>query len=172
MNEDTIRNRVGSIITNPFKLKRKLVPGLSIKKEIAIIEMVNGRIFHIIFLQSFRIRGNIRINNPKRIKKNWFPPHADKLKKKIIPDRVFRIIEFLVDLELSADKNNHSDNKLRNNPNGSDLNHPAEPRDKIGIEIENINAENNPAVVPKIFLKIPNKTKHVKEPIIAGKIIV
>jgi len=46
----------------------------------------------------------------------------------------------------------------KNNPNGSDLNHPIGPRINIGNEIENNRAENKPAVVPPMTLTKAKRT--------------
>ena len=60
----------------------------------------------------------------------------------------------------------------KNNPNGSDLNHPINPLEKIGIDIEKISAANNPAVVqPKTRTKAKTTTA-VNEPMTNGKSIV
>ena len=57
-------------------------------------------------------------------------------------------------------------------PNGSDLNQPTNPLEKIGTETEKINAANKPAVVPDKTRTNANTTTAVIEPIISGKIIV
>ena len=68
-------------------------------------------------------------------------------------------------------KKRYIPNKLKNNPRGSDLNHPNRPRIKIGIDIENRMAANNPAVVPPITRTRAKITIVVKEPKITGNII-
>ena len=57
-------------------------------------------------------------------------------------------------------------------PNGSDLNHPINPRVNTGTEIENINADSSPAVVPPKARTNAKTTIDVNEPITNGKIIV
>ncbi len=59
----------------------------------------------------------------------------------------------------------------KNNPNGSDLNQPINPRVNIGTEIENINAANSPAVVPPRTRTNAKTEIAVNEPITNGKII-
>ena len=56
-----------------------------------------------------------------------------------------------------------------NSPKGSDLNQPIKPREKIGIEIEKINAANNPAVVPAKTRTNAKTASAVKEPKTNGK---
>ena len=53
--------------------------------------------------------------------------------------------------------------KAKKSPNGSDLNHPIRPLEKIGTETENISAANSPAVVPAKTRTNANTTTAVKE---------
>jgi hypothetical protein len=62
--------------------------------------------------------------------------------------------------------------KPKNRPNGSDLNHPTNPRVNIGTEMENINAANNPAVVPPKTRTNEKTTIDVIEPTTSGNNIV
>ena len=52
------------------------------------------------------------------------------------------------------------------------MNQPIVPRTRIGKEMENSNAENNPAVVPPIILTSAKTTIQVNEPKITGNKIV
>jgi len=69
-------------------------------------------------------------------------------------------------------KKKYTAKRLKNNPRGSDLNQPSGLRIKIGREIENNKAENNPAVVPPMTLTNAKITIADKEPKITGNIIV
>ena len=60
----------------------------------------------------------------------------------------------------------------KKSPKGSDLNQPIRPLVKIGIDIEKINAANNPAVVPPKTRTNPKTTIAVKEPKTNGRNIV
>ena len=60
----------------------------------------------------------------------------------------------------------------KKSPKGSDLNQPIKPLVKIGIEIEKINAANNPAVVPPKTRTNAKTTIAVKEPKTSGMNIV
>ena len=60
----------------------------------------------------------------------------------------------------------------KKSPKGSDLNQPIKPLEKIGIDMEKINAANNPAVVPPKTRTNANTTIAVKEPETNGKSIV
>ena len=60
----------------------------------------------------------------------------------------------------------------KKSPKGSDLNQPIRPLEKIGIDIEKINAANNPAVVPPKTRTNAKTTIAVKEPKTNGKSIV
>ena len=57
----------------------------------------------------------------------------------------------------------------KKSPKGSDLNQPINPLEKIGIDIEKINAAYNPAVVPPKTRTNANTTIAVNEPKINGK---
>ena len=104
--------------------------------------------------------------------KNKIPPHADNPsdKKKpamtnLIKD-IFPLLNFIPETKRYIAKN------AKNNPKGSDLNQPTNPLEKIGIEIEKINAANNPAVVPPKTRTNAKTTSAVKEPNTKGKSIV
>ena len=60
----------------------------------------------------------------------------------------------------------------KKSPKGSDLNQPIRPLVKIGIDIEKINAANNPAVVPPKTRTKAKTTIAVKEPKTIGISIV
>ncbi len=60
----------------------------------------------------------------------------------------------------------------KKSPKGSDLNQPINPLEKIGTEIEKINAAYNPAVVPPKTRTKANTAIAVKEPKTAGNNIV
>ena len=60
----------------------------------------------------------------------------------------------------------------KKSPKGSDLNQPIRPLVKIGIDIEKINAANNPAVVPPKTRTNAKTTIAVKEPKTSGISIV
>ena len=62
--------------------------------------------------------------------------------------------------------------KPKNNPRGSDLNHPIKPLENIGTDTANIKDVNNPAVVPPKTRTNPKIAKEVNEPIIKGNRIV
>ena len=62
--------------------------------------------------------------------------------------------------------------KAKNNPKGSDLNQPIRPLEKIGMEIEKINAANKPDDVPPKTLTNAKTTIDVIEPITNGKSMV
>lgn len=165
-----INKKVGNIIDNPFNPKINPIPGLSIKKDVNIIEIVNAGIEKIKFFLLMKLM--YMINKPKSIIKNWFPPHADKLTKIIIPEKIFFMIDRDKLFEFNAERNNQNPSNPRNKPKGSDLNQPAEPLTRMGMDTEKNRAESNPADVPIIFLVIPKIIKIVNEPTITGKIIV
>ena len=70
------------------------------------------------------------------------------------------------------DKNKYNAKKPKNNPNGSDLNHPISPLSKTGEAIANINDAIRPADVPPTTRTNAKTTTDVKDPIIRGNIIV
>tara|TARA_Y100000590_G_scaffold413826_1_gene510078 strand:+ start:1701 stop:1934 length:234 start_codon:yes stop_codon:yes gene_type:complete len=75
-------------------------------------------------------------------------------------------------LNLNPETNRYIAINAKKRPSGSDLNQPINPLEKIGIEIEKINAAKSPAVVPP---KTRTKAKTriaVKEPKISGISIV
>ena len=69
-------------------------------------------------------------------------------------------------------KSRYTAKRAKNNPKGSDLNHPIGLRIKIGNETENKSAENKPAVVPPITLTSAKMTIADNEPKITGNKIV
>lgn len=164
--------RVVPTIIKPPKPKIKLIPGLS-RSRVTIVKEIekNGRIFNIKFF-SLCTKGKEMKNNPIKITKNWFPPHADNDKDRKIPDKEILIIEVLSNLELRAFNRRNNDSNPKNIPSGSDLNHPINPRTVIASDTEKNNDENNPAVVPPISRVTKNIIIEDKEPIITGKIIV
>ena len=74
--------------------------------------------------------------------------------------------------EVKPLSNKYRNNIPKNNPNGSDLNHPMGPLIMIGSEIENNNDAISPAVVPPRILTRAKMTIAVKELKITGKSIV
>ena len=75
-------------------------------------------------------------------------------------------------LNFNPETNRYIAMNAKNNPNGSDLNQPINPLEKIGIDIEKISAANNPAVVPPKTRTNANTTIAVNEPATNGNIIV
>ena len=75
-------------------------------------------------------------------------------------------------LVLMADTKRQMPIKPKNNPSGSDLNHPIKPLRIIGNETANIKDAIRPAVVPPITRTSAKTTMHVNEPITSGNIIV
>lgn len=164
--------KVDPIIVKPPKPRIKFIPGLSRRRVTRMKEIEKiGISFNIEFF-SLYTKGNDMKNNPTKITKNWFPPQADIDKERKIPDREILIIEFFPNFELRQFNRKNTDINPKNNPNGSDLNHPTNPRTVIAKDIENNNEENNPAVVPPISRVTKNIIIADKEPTITGKIIV
>ena len=106
------------------------------------------------------------------IKKNNIPPHAEKPRLKNNPAKSILIKEDFPRLFIIPETKKYIARNPKNRPNGSDLNQPINPLEKIGAEIENINAANNPAVVPPRTRTNPKITIAVKEPTTKGKSIV
>ena len=79
---------------------------------------------------------------------------------------IFPLLNFIPETKRYIAKN------AKKSPKGSDLNQPIRPRVKIGIDIEKINAANNPAVVPPKTRTKAKTTIAVKEPRTNGKSIV
>ena len=104
--------------------------------------------------------------------KNRIPPHADNPNDKNNPAIINLIKDIFPLLNFIPETKRYIAMNAKNNPNGSDLNHPINPLEKIGTEIEKINAANNPAVVPPRTRTKANTTIAVKEPITNGKSIV
>lgn len=116
--------------------------------------------------------GKIMKKIPIGITKNWLPPQAEIENAVKIPAPMsFANATFLF-WEFNPLKSKYIVKKPKNNPRGSDLNHPIGLRIKIGIEIENKRAENNPAVVPPMTLTRAKITIADNEPITAGNKIV
>lgn len=109
---------------------------------------------------------------PKGITKNVLPPHAEIANAKEIPLKIIRKnLKFDFSLLIPL-KNKYVARKPKNNPRGSDLNQPKEPRKIIGSEIENKREDSNAVVFPENVLT-KRKIKNVEdEPITTGKIIV
>ena len=117
-------------------------------------------------------KGSVRKNSPIGIIKNWLPPQAEIENTVKIPAPIsFANATFLF-WEFIPLKSKYTVKRLKNNPKGSDLNHPIGPRISIGNEIENNIAENNPAVVPPMTLTKAKITIADKEPKITGNKIV
>ena len=123
-------------------------------------------------LWSILKNGNVMKKSPIGIIKNWFPPQAERENAVKIPAPMsFANATFLF-LEFIPLKNKYTVKRLKNNPRGSDLNHPIGPRISIGNEIENNRAENKPAVVPPMTLTKAKRTIADKEPKTAGNSMV
>ena len=123
-------------------------------------------------LWSILKNGNIRKKIPIGRIKNWFPPQAEiQSVVKIPAPNNFAIAIFLF-WEFIPLKSKYTAKRLKNNPSGSDLNQPIEPRISIGNETENNRAESKPAVVPPMTLTKAKRTIADKEPKITGNNIV
>ena len=167
-----MRKIVGTIRDKPPNPKTKFVPNLSNPIEVTIAVIVKVGIAHKRKLCSFRTNGKTKRNSPIGIIKNWIPPHAEKANMMKSPAPTNFKKEILLFFALIPLKNKYNPIIPKNNPRGSDLNHPNCPRIIIGKETEKNNAENNPAVVPPITLTKANTTTQDNEPIIAGNKIV
>ena len=75
-------------------------------------------------------------------------------------------------LNFNPETNRYIAMNAKNNPNGSDLNQPINPLEKIGTDTEKINAANNPAVVPPKTRTNAKTTTAVNEPMTNGKSMV
>ena len=82
------------------------------------------------------------------LRKIIFRPMKKYLKLRKVPAKISLIKENFPLLNIIPETKRYIARNAKNNPNGSDLNQPISPRVNIGVEIENINAANNPAVVP------------------------
>ena len=123
-------------------------------------------------LWSVRKNGSAIKKIPIGIMKNWFPPHAEIENAVNNPDPTsFANATFLF-LEFIPLNRRYIVKRLKNNPNGSDLNQPIGPLTKIGSETEKSRADIKPAVVPPITLTKAKITIADNEPITTGKIIV
>ena len=100
--------------------------------------------------------------------KNRIPPHADNPNDKNNPAIINLIKDIFPLLNFIPETKRYIARNAKNNPNGSDLNQPINPLEKIGTEMENISAANNPAVVPPNTRTKANTTTAVKEPITNG----
>ena len=88
-------------------------------------------------------KGNVIKKSPIGIIKNWLPPQAEIENAVKIPAPIsFENTTFLF-WEFIPLNSKYIANRLKNNPSGSDLNHPIGPLISIGNEIENNRAENN-----------------------------
>ena len=117
-------------------------------------------------------KGNVRKKSPIGIIKNWFPPQAEMESAVKIPAPMSFANAVFLFLEFIPLKSKYTVKRLKNNPRGSDLNHPIGPRINIGNETENNKAENNPAVVPPMTLTKAKRTIADKEPKTTGNSIV
>jgi len=116
--------------------------------------------------------GNAMKKSPIGIIKNWLPPHAEIENMVKIPAPMsFANATFLF-WEFIPLNRKYTVKRAKNNPRGSDLNHPIGPRISIGNEIENNRAENKPVVVPPMTLTKAKRTIADKEPKTAGNSIV
>ena len=79
---------------------------------------------------------------------------------------IFPLLNFIPETKRYIAKN------AKKSPKGSDLNQPIRPLVKIGIDIEKINAANNPAVVPPKTRTNAKTAIAVKEPKTSGISIV
>ena len=109
---------------------------------------------------------------PIGIIKNWFPPQAEIENVVKIPAPISFSNAIFLFFEFIPLNNKYRVNMPKNNPKGSDLNHPIGPRISKGIETENNIAANNPLVVPPITLTIANNTIADNDPKITGNKIV
>ena len=116
--------------------------------------------------------GNIRKKSPNGIIKNWVPPQAEMESVVKIPAPMSLVNATFLFWEFIPLNSKYIAKILKNNPRGSDLNHPIGPRINIGNETENNKAENNPAVVPPMTLTKAKRTIADKEPKTTGNIIV
>ena len=108
------------------------------------------------------------MKRPMATKKNNIPPHADNPRDKKHPAKINFTIEIFPLLFLIPETKRYAAINPKNSPKGSDLNQPIRPLEKIGIEIENINAANKPDVVPPKTLTNAKTTIDVSEPITNG----
>ena len=116
--------------------------------------------------------GNVKRNNAIARIKKIEPPQADidNVRNNAAPISFKAEILFL--LFFIPDTNRYNAKNPKKSPSGSDLNQPAKPRTRTGIEIANIKEANNPAVVPPSTLTNAKATTEVKEPITSGNSIV
>ena len=121
---------------------------------------------------SFLRNGMLNMNRHMAIKKNKIPPHADNPNDKKHPANINFRIEIFPWLFLIPETKRYAAMKAKNNPKGSDLNQPIRPLEKIGMEIEKINAANKPDDVPPKTLTNAKTTIDVIEPITNGKSMV
>ena len=75
-------------------------------------------------------------------------------------------------MNLIPETNRYIAINAKKRPKGSDLNQPSNPLEKIGTDIEKINAANNPAVVPPNTRTNANTAIAVSEPTTNGNNIV
>ena len=116
--------------------------------------------------------GNVRKKSPIGIIKNWFPPQAEMESVVKIPAPIsFANATFLFG-EFIPLNSKYTVKRPKNNPSGSDLNHPIGPRINIGNETENNRAENKPAVVPPMTRTMAKRTIADKDPKTTGNSIV
>ena len=106
------------------------------------------------------------------ITKNKIPPHADNPRVKNNPAIINLIKEIFPLLNFIPETKRYIAKNAKKSPKGSDLNQPSNPLENIGSEIENINAANNPAVVPPKTRTNAKTTIAVKEPKTNGNNIV
>ena len=104
--------------------------------------------------------------------KNKIPPHADNPNDKKNPPIINFIKEVLPLLNFNPETNRYIAMNAKKSPKGSDLNQPINPLVNIGIDIEKINAANNPAVVPPKTRTNAKTAIAVNDPTTSGKSIV
>ena len=149
----------------------KSIPSLSNSNVDSNRDIENNKILLFVKLL-LRINGRVKMKSAIGITKNWIPPHALIPKVRIIPAKISRRyveLDFLFFIPLKKRYNPIIPN---NKPKGSDLNHPKEPLNIIGVATENNSEDINPAPLPPITLTNKKMGIVVSEPIITGKIIV
>ena len=121
---------------------------------------------------SFFTKGKMKKNAAVIIMKDRFPPHAETPNAKKNPAVINLIREIFSWLNLIPEIRRYIAMNAKKSPKGSDLNQPIKPLEKIGTDTANINAANNPAVVPDITRTKANTTIPVNDPITNGNKIV
>ena len=123
-------------------------------------------------LRSERKNGKAMKKSPNGMTKNWFPPHAETEKVVNIPANTSLENTIFLFSDFIPLNSKYNARRAKNNPNGSDLNHPIGLLIKRGIETEYKRAENKPADVPPITLTNAKITIADNDANIAGNKIV